>query len=1095
MNDIKLKFEKKGLGKIYKTINKLYKNETINENELNFYLNEIPKLKVGSKKFNSIKSDIKTFKKDADNEKKVKSFYNKLNKNLFALDKKEIERFRINFSDLRKLNINKKQFVYNFIKATEKYNREKKILLKIVTLNHSTDENGYPIYNKITNYYTLNDQTKRRLYALISDVITEDTQLISHSDAEYFADINLIDSMTISILKPSAKNKKVSGEFFKYLNMTKLDLSMYQIYNKQQFNENNHHNCCLYFALKKLGLSFDKLSTLKILIKNRNVPLSDIEKICEKAQICIKVKKSCNDRNKTFIYGKQFHEVYNVGLIKEHYFQINETNYTKYYIENVFKLDDDQNNVINNKMEKRNDRFIDSYDLISMMVSNKESYLENISFDNCNVASTQFYDKIDETVLSLKYDVATCTKLVMDEEIREEEKMKKLEEMASKILGKKSKKDLHNIYFDFETYKNKQNLHIPYLVCAYYEKDKKSKYFFGEDCGKKFLNSIKYDCLLIAHNVSYDYRFIVDYLYEIKEISRGKKLIGCNAKYNGFKVNIKDSYHLIGQPLRNFKDIFKLDVKKEVMPYSLYSEETINKKWIDLDECLKHVLQSEKELFIKNIKEWDLLVEGKVDILTYSLRYCLLDCEVLQQGYNIFKLWMEQHFEINCDECLTIASLAHKYLINTGCYDNVYQLGGIPQMFIQGCVVGGRTMCCNNEKQTFNLEGDETKKMQDFDAVSLYPSAMKRMKGFLKGVPKVLNNLSYDFLKEQDGYFIEIKIKKINIKQNFSLMSYKTEEGIRLFTNDMIDKIIKVDKITLEDLIEYQKIEFEVIRGYYFNDGHNDKINKVIEYIFSKRLELKKVKNPAELTYKLIMNNAYGKSIMKPIETEVKIFTDEKEFDVYIDRNYNWINNFNTFGIDDDKYKVNVIKKLDEHFNICQVGVEILSMSKRIMNEVLCLAEEKEIKIYYQDTDSMHIEEQDIEPLSDAFTKKYNRELIGKNMGQFHSDFSLDGASDVYATKSIFLGKKSYIDELKGVSKTGEIITGYHIRMKGIPNACIEYTAEKLNLNNPFELYQQLLEGKKISFDLTQDGKKDFFEFTKDYKVMTKNEFMRDVVF
>ena len=75
MEDIKLKFEKKGLGKIYKTINKLYKNETINENELNFYLNEIPKLKVGSKKFNSIKSDIKTFKKDADNKKRVK-FHN-----------------------------------------------------------------------------------------------------------------------------------------------------------------------------------------------------------------------------------------------------------------------------------------------------------------------------------------------------------------------------------------------------------------------------------------------------------------------------------------------------------------------------------------------------------------------------------------------------------------------------------------------------------------------------------------------------------------------------------------------------------------------------------------------------------------------------------------------------------------------------------------------------------------------------------------------------------------------------------------------------------------------------------------------------------
>jgi hypothetical protein len=37
------------------------------------------------------------------------------------------------------------------------------------------------------------------------------------------------------------------------------------------------------------------------------------------------------------------------------------------------------------------------------------------------------------------------------------------------------------------------------------------------------------------------------------------------------------------------------------------------------------------------------------------------------------------------------------------------------------------------------------------------------------------------------------------------------------------------------------------------------------------------------------------------------------------------------------------------------IGAFILSMSKRIMSEVMCLAEDNGIEIYYQDTDSMHI--------------------------------------------------------------------------------------------------------------------------------------------
>ena len=52
------------------------------------------------------------------------------------------------------------------------------------------------------------------------------------------------------------------------------------------------------------------------------------------------------------------------------------------------------------------------------------------------------------------------------------------------------------------------------------------------------------------------------------------------------------------------------------------------------------------------------------------------------------------------------------------------------------------------------------RKIADFDACSLYPSAMHFMDGLLEDKPKVLNDKSYDFLKQQDGYFVRTKIFK-----------------------------------------------------------------------------------------------------------------------------------------------------------------------------------------------------------------------------------------------------------------------------------------------------------------------------------------------
>jgi hypothetical protein len=369
---------------------------------------------------------------------------------------------------------------------------------------------------------------------------------------------------------------------------------------------------------------------------------------------------------------------------------------------------------------------------------------------------------------------------------------------------------------------------------------------------------------------------------------------------------------------------------------------------------------------------------------------------------------------------------------------------------------------------------------------------MARMPGFLKGVPKVITNLDYNDLKTKDGYFVDIIIKAVGIKRDFPLISAKNENGIRIFSNEMINKTIRVDKTTLEDLIEFQKVEFEVVRGYYFDEGFNTKVKETVEFLFNERLNKKKEKNPVEIVYKLIMNSSYGKSIMKPIDNETKFFDNQDEFNVYLSRHYNWATSYTKFGT---KTKLKMVKTLIDHYNICQVGVSILSMSKRIMNEVMCLAEDKEIKLYYQDTDSIHIKDKDINTLSNSFAEKYNRVLIGKGMGQFHSDFDIKGCKDIVSRRAIFLGKKSYIDELVGKNEKGEEVVDYHIRMKGIPNSCLLHTSKNLGYKNVFDMYLDLYKGKAIEVDLTNDGKKANFKFNPDYSCHTLSIFKRTMKF
>ena len=518
----------------------------------------------------------------------------------------------------------------------------------------------------------------------------------------------------------------------------------------------------------------------------------------------------------------------------------------------------------------------------------------------------------------------------------------------------------------------------------------------------------------------------------------------------------------------------------------------IQRKLIPISEGLEWVKNDglNEEQFLNNIEKWNLrTVDNHFDCIEYSRFYCQIDCEILEKGYNVFKKWQLDLVNIDIDNVLTLASLAHNFFINEDCYEGVNELAGTPQQFIQKCVVGGRVMCAENKK---NIE-DKGKKIMDFDAVSLYPSAMRRMDGYLKGLPKVITNLDYNSIRGYDGYFMQIVIKSVGINRKFPTMSFVNENGIRTFTNEMIGKTIFIDKVALEDTIAQHNIEFDVVRGYYFDEGFNTKINDTIQHIFNERKKLKAQKNPAEVVYKLIMNSAYGKSILKEIETEIQFFNCEEDMNVFISRNYNWVQNYE--AIDDSKmWILEKVNPINNHFNIPQVGVSILSWSKRIMNEVMGLAEDNNLEMFYQDTDSIHISADHIEILAKLFYGVYGRELIGEDLGQFHSDFDLKGCDKVYANRSIFLGKKCYIDELKGVDEYGKEQTDYHIRMKGVPNSTIKYTAKSIGVS-VYELYEKLYKGDAIKFDLTEGGAKANFKVNKNGTINTLPFFERIICF
>lgn len=936
---------------------------------------------------------------------------------------------------------------------------------------------------------------------------------IRTSDEQAVYELMNATTFTLIILDEGLAKKKKKGAFFKHThNVPDLDLTEYQIsYSGEKYS--NYDESCFIQAITKFfknnGIEADdKIARAKSKMITRTMTAQVIEKVASELEVSISIidERDEKGKNKTRkdIKNKGCELVIPLGLIDEHYFLIEEIPITKYALTNFKELEgvDRWNEVYRVGNKRTKDRFMTSYDVISYMFDNKDTYLTELEPND--MLGTIHYD------IAMNIDVYN----VSGDDCKEVE----YKERGINPKTGEPNEDEVICYFDFESTTD-NGKHRAYLVVFKTDQMDTPRCVEGKFCGKRMLEQVSrlhdYKPIrFIAHNVKYDFQFLYEHLYQVSKIQRGSMLLSARADFyvdnQKCKFNFVDSYSFIATKLSAFPKMFGFEGVKEIMPYGLWNTKTIKDKFMRLSDTReycdrqlismnigKDVSNEEKEEYYKSFvdkaREWDCVInddfngEHLVDIIKYSKMYCIVDVDILQKGYEKFKDWIDEVCGLNINHYITLPSIADAYMKKSDVYEGCFEISGSQLIFIQKCMVGGRTM--TSENKMFNFTGGNGIELDDLDAVSLYPSAMKRMGGYLNGTPKVLHNKTYEFLKSIDGYFVEITIRKVGINKKFPLMSYITDTGIRLWTNEMVGRKMWVDRFALEDLIEFQQVEFVIDRGYYYNEGRNYQIGATIEHLFQTRLAMKKKKNAVEQVYKLLMNSAYGRTLLKPFEDE-KVYVSEKNHDKHLVRHYDSVKSVQK--LHDNSFEITQQKPIIDHYNLAHIGCEVLSMSKRIMNELMCLAEDIGVNIYYQDTDSTHTPVADIPRLKEAYFKKYGRELEGNNMGQFNCDFdSKKLKGKIRSVESVFLGKKCYVDKLQGDE---EGVFDYHIRMKGVSGDAI---ADKLLEEgiDVVELYDRLYDGEEISFDLCCRGIKACFETMNDGTMETRKIFERNIKF
>ena len=932
------------------------------------------------------------------------------------------------------------------------------------------------------------------------------------------------------------------GQLFKFINTSWVNLERFQIFNrltKREIEIMDYENCVVW-ALKMFGIEEEILEAVRRCIGTKHFPQSKFQDLANEFNLAFKIRYYEETKTRVFNYTPAEGEATRtipLILFDDHYMLDESLPITDYYIRHKNLIDNHR--IARNWTEEERQRVCkyrkdkDTFEkkrevhtsiMVILKILFEMNYMRPIHLGDFLIYKSTLYKEKLAPFTNLEYSVKYCTKL------KEPFIPKPSENPKRKMFERKKV-----VYADFECSTDGEK-HKAYMLCAMTDSGKQFS-SWGTNCALDFLNweEIIDGTQIYFHNLSYDINFILKYMSYVQGLAiiKNGRTMSLDCIWNGLHIRFKDSYSIISKKLKMFPAMFHLESgPKEIFPYTYYNSEVLaNDNNIgNIKLAKKCIKESDQEAFEISLDNSGARINNNTfNMEIYAKYYCERDVQILHDGFEKFREDLMKEFQLDAYDFVSISSIANKLFEREVYYPNknLYDLAGKPREYCSRAVFGGRCMCADNVKQ-INTSNNA---IVDFDAVSLYPSAVARLYT-IEGIPQVCKNNDPTWLlmhlmepdqeiptsnKFISGFVIQIRITKVNKPRHFPLIvsNPKISENETEERSTNKPCTMYVDHITLEDLIKYQQIEYEMINGYYWQGKRDFRIRDQIKKLFLLRKQYKENDNPVQEIIKLILNSVYGRTILKPIETKT-VFKQLEDSQKFIKKNYNTIDSIEHI-YDSTLVKFKQIKPINNHFNFCMLGIGILSMSKRIMNEVICLAEDLNIKIFYQDTDSMHLFEKDVPILAKEFEKVYGRPLIGKELGQFHSDFHFiksPADKNIKAIKSIFCGKKSYLDML--TNENGDI--GFHCRMKGITMQSLAITANKMFPNDIpvkcheyedgcilflperkgenysiYSLYKHLYNGQEASFDLCDGSPR--FELNDNYSVESKTSFIRKIKF
>ena len=378
--------------------------------------------------------------------------------------------------------------------------------------------------------------------------------------------------------------------------------------------------------------------------------------------------------------------------------------------------------------------------------------------------------------------------------------------------------------------------------------------------------------------------------------------------------------------------------------------------------------------------------------------------------------------------------------------------------------------------------------IQDFDARSLYPTAMSRSYIPLgtpilvdwRKSPKTQENIIAEAIDRTAPTDAMYMITNIRYGESLAMPSNcwkqeKPEPRCR-WTNEVPQDAIQLRKLTdLYTMIETQKASFEILGGLEWRHGKADNIQEFMKktYEFRRLNHSGGFDHPIQEAAKLIMNSFYGKNVTKMREYQEIFFPkvlwkhDEKTNKFYQVNGADNLMDYLKHNWRDIKQVISSggsfvvkVKSEDEGCYDVNFGCEVLAGARALICRVSAAIEKitKQPPLY-TDTDSLHVYGWQIEAISEWFEKKFRIPMIGGELGQFHPDFEPQGfkPGEKFMGSIFFcgVGKKMYIDEIVGDQGS----TYFHKRAKGIK-------AEWLSK----EEYIELFHGKTIEKDCDKLG-------------------------